>query len=268
VQDLTSDVVAVDVDAPDAAAKEDKPSRKRKQAALPDGPDGQDSDAHFLVEGKRCFNPSCEAKASDGKKLYRCKGCHQAWYCGQQCQVAHSKRHQKECKSAAADPVIQVRVQMRRMRCVVCYCKHPNRKKFVLSDARAYDDLGPDEWDWHADQSDLARGVCPRCSGFLVYMDQSFRQSEPHKWKASAKDCLTDAHERALRGEDWPMEWSHRCSGCRRQDREHDCPFCGEGGFGGWAECNCADGFHMGDARFHMGESEEEDSAFDSACSH
>ena len=62
------------------------------------------------------------------------------------------------------------------------------------------------------------------------------------------------AHEACLRGEDelGNLEEQLRegaaagCRWCRRGDNEHDCPFCGEGGFGGWAECSCSNGFHCG----------------------
>jgi len=36
------------------------------------------------------------------------------------------------------------------------------------------------------------------------------------------------------------------CKWCKRGDHEHDCPHCVEGGWGGWAECSCPDGFHSG----------------------
>ena len=36
------------------------------------------------------------------------------------------------------------------------------------------------------------------------------------------------------------------CENCALGDNEHDCPFCGEGGFGAMAECACPNGFHCG----------------------
>ena len=36
------------------------------------------------------------------------------------------------------------------------------------------------------------------------------------------------------------------CQWCAVKDAEHDCPHCGEGGFGLMAECSCPDGFHCG----------------------
>ena len=36
------------------------------------------------------------------------------------------------------------------------------------------------------------------------------------------------------------------CQYCRRRISGHDCPRCGEGGWGQWAECACENGFHAG----------------------
>ena len=60
--------------------------------------------------------------------------------------------------------------------------------------------------------------------------------------------------EQRLRGDDDPDARAEQmregaaagCRGCRKKNVDHDCPHCGEGGWAGWAECSCPDGFHAG----------------------
>lgn len=54
------------------------------------------SEIHAMISDK-CSNPECKTAASE-TTLLDCASCHQARYCGRECQLSHWDSHKAKCK--------------------------------------------------------------------------------------------------------------------------------------------------------------------------
>lgn len=70
--------------------------------------------------------------------------------------------------------------------------------------------------------------------------DDAEAESSEEDDEDSVSDDAEDFEEQFAEGAAGGCQW------CKVKDAEHDCPHCGEGGFGLMAECSCPDGFHCG----------------------
>ena len=67
--------------------------------------------------------------------------------------------------------------------------------------------------------------------------DDAEAESSEEDDEDSVSDDAEDFEEQFAEGAAGGCQW------CKVKDAEHDCPHCGEGGFGLMAECSCPDGF-------------------------